>query len=90
MPDLPFSQVIEGEKIIRTFLPTIDVDELKWHRDQKDRKIQVIESGGWEYQSDDNLPVLLEDNMTFFISKDCWHRVIAGHDKLIVEIEELD
>jgi len=28
--------------------------------------------------------------MVFEIPKDTWHRVIAGHEKLLVEIEELD
>lgn len=90
MSKLPFTQVIDGEKIVRTFLPSVDSEELKWHRDIKDRRIRIIESGGWEYQSENELPVILENDMTFLIPKMSWHRVIAGHDNLVVEIEELD
>jgi hypothetical protein len=90
MTDFPFLQYIDNNKLYRTFPPDIDSDELKWHKDLKDRKIRVINSGGWEYQVEDELPILLEDNMVFEIPKDTWHRVIAGHEKLLVEIEELD
>lgn len=90
MSNFPFTQIIDGERIVRTFLPSVDSDELKWHRDAKDRKVRIIESGGWEFQTENELPVLLENEMTFFIPKMSWHRVIVGHDNLVVEIEELD
>lgn len=90
MSKLPFTQVIDGEKIVRTFLPSVDSEELKWHQDVKDRRVRIVESGGWEYQSENELPIHLENDMEFFIPKMSWHRVIAGHDNLVVEIEELD
>jgi hypothetical protein len=45
--DFPFQQEIIDNKIIRTFTPDVESDELKWHQDLKDRKVTIIESGGW-------------------------------------------
>lgn len=87
--DFPFQQEILGNKIIRTFSPDVDSDELKWHQDLKDRKVTVIESGGWLFQLEDSLPVKLCDAEQFSISKFVWHRVIKGEGNLVVEIEEI-
>jgi quercetin dioxygenase-like cupin family protein len=84
----PFSQQVIDNKIIRTFTPDVDIDELKWHQDLKDREVLIIESGGWEYQEDNNLPIKLKDGQKISIPKMTWHRVIKGVDKLVVEITE--
>lgn len=86
--DFPFEQeTIEG-KIRRTFLPDTEVEELKWHQDLKDRKVTVIEDGGWSFQMDNGLPIKLSDAKQIYIPKLVWHRVIRGEGKLVVEIEE--
>ena len=86
--DFPFEQeTIEG-KIRRTFLPETEVEELKWHQDLKDRKVTVIEDGGWSFQMDNGLPIKLSDAKQIYIPKLVWHRVIRGEGKLVVEIEE--
>ena len=87
---LPFQQEIINNKIKRIFTPEVDSDELKWHQDLKNRKVTIIESGGWQFQMDDKLPNKLYDAEQFFIPKFVWHRVIKGSGKLIVEIEEMD
>ena len=84
----PFEQINVGDKMIRTFSPEVDDDELKWHQDLKDRKVTIIESGGWSFQMDNDLPNKLKNAEQMFIPKFVWHRVIKGNDKLIVEIEE--
>lgn len=86
--DFPFEQeTIEG-KIRRTFLPDTEAGELKWHQDLKDRKVTVIEDGGWSFQMDNGLPRKLSDAKQIYIPKLVWHRVIKGEGKLVVEIEE--
>lgn len=86
--DFPFEQeTIEG-KIRRTFLPHTEAEELKWHQDLKDRKVTVIEDGGWSFQMDNGLPIKLSDAKQIYIPKLVWHRVIRGEGKLVVEIEE--
>lgn len=84
----PFQQEIIENKIRRTFSPDIESDELKWHQDLKDRKVTVIEDGGWQFQMEDCLPNKLLVAEQIYIPKLVWHRVIKGHGKLVVEIEE--
>jgi hypothetical protein len=87
----PFEQnTTDSGKIIRTFHPDVDTDELKWHQDLKDRKVTIIEDGGWSFQMDDDLPNKLHVAEQIFIPKFVWHRVIKGNSKLVVEIEEFD
>jgi hypothetical protein len=84
----PYTQKIENGKIYRTFSPDVESDELKWHQDLKDRKVTIIEDGGWQFQLEDELPNKLSDAEQIFIPKFVWHRVIKGKENLIVEIEE--
>ena len=86
--DFPFQQENINGKIIRTFSPEVDNDELKWHQDLNDRKITVIKDGGWSFQMEDDLPNKLSIAEQFYIPKFVWHRVIKGEGTLIVEIQE--
>ena len=86
--ELPFNQIEKGGRLIRTFSPNVDTDELKWHQDLKDRKVTILESGGWSFQMDDSLPNKLQNAEQIFIPKFAWHRVIKGNSELVVEIEE--
>ena len=86
--ELPFKQENIDGKIIRTFLPEVDSEELKWHQDLKDRKVTVIENVGWQFQMEDCLPNKLSVAEQIYIPKLAWHRVIKGTGKLIVDIEE--
>jgi hypothetical protein len=86
--DFPFEQVEKNTKLIRTFLPDVDEDELKWHQDLKDRKVTVIEDGGWSFQMENFLPHKLQIATQIEIPKLLWHRVIKGEGELVVEIEE--
>jgi hypothetical protein len=85
---IPYTQKINNGKILRTFTPDVDSDELKWHQDLKDRKVTVIEDGGWSFQMEDMLPNKLKVAEQIWIPKLAWHRVIKGNHNLIVEIEE--
>lgn len=84
----PFDQKVVENKILRTFQPDVEDEELKWHQDLKDRKVTVIEDGGWQFQMEDCLPNKLKVAEQIHIPKFAWHRVIKGYGKLIVEIEE--
>jgi len=72
----------------RIFKESVDSDELKWHKDQYDRKVFVKESNNWKLQMDDELPVVLERGKTYFIPKETYHRVIKGQDDLVIIIDE--
>lgn len=87
--DYPFEQIEKEGKLIRTFNPDVDSDELKWHQDLKDRKVTILEAGGWSFQMEDSLPDKLSNAEQLYIPKFVWHRVLKGESPLIVEIEEL-
>lgn len=85
----PYTQTREGNIIHRTFSKDVDTTELKWHKDQYDRKVTIIKSGGWKFQKDDELPFDLVDGDAVFIRKESWHRVIKGDGDLVILIEEI-
>ena len=65
----PFEQINVGDKMIRTFSPEVDDDELKWHQDLKDRKVTIIESGGWSFQMDNDLPNKLKKQVRIALQR---------------------
>ncbi len=74
--------------IVRSFSSDVDPDELKWHQDDEDRLIIVLESGkGWGFQYDNELPYELEVGDILFILRHEWHRVIKGEGDLVIKID---
>ena len=85
---LPYKETPLGNnQYIREFASDSNTDELEWHIDREDRIVEVVENSDWLLQMDNELPQLLEGK--YFIKKECYHRVIAGKDKLIVKITKL-
>tara|TARA_R110000796_G_scaffold192286_3_gene308986 strand:+ start:795 stop:1073 length:279 start_codon:yes stop_codon:yes gene_type:complete len=86
----PFEEEIVGPRLsVRTFDPHYDSEEFVWHRDRQDRIITVIDPGGWKFQFENDLPMDLEENFTFKITKGTYHRVIPGDDYLEILVEKL-
>lgn len=85
--DLPFDEINEGDKKIRTFNESTDSDEFKWHRDRENRLVTIIEGQGWQIQMDDELPKKLEVGKQYVIPEGVYHRVIKGKGVLKVSIE---
>ena len=73
---------------IRTFSKDVDPMSLIWHMDIEDRKIEVLEGKGWQFQRDDELPLELREGDHIFIPKGQIHRVIKGTTDLKIKIEE--
>jgi hypothetical protein len=86
--EFPFTQETLNGKILRTFSSEVNEDELKWHYDLKDRKVQVIRGDNWELQMDNEIPQKLTPLKEYFIPKGVYHRVIKGQGDLVVLIEE--
>ena len=86
MCDLPFKQDNNSGKLIRTFEPSVDQNELKWHRDLEDRIVIPLIENDWYFQRDNQLPEKI--NKPIFIKAKEWHRVIKGTTKLVVEIKK--
>lgn len=85
--ELPFDEIKEGNKKIRTFNETTDSDEFKWHRDRETRLVTILEGMGWEIQMDNELPKKLEIGKKYLIPEGVYHRVIKGRGNLKVSIE---
>ena len=88
--EFPFEQIEKEGKLVRTFSTDVDLEELKWHQDLKDREVTVVEGNGWLFQMENELPIKLENAKQIFIPKLAWHRVLKGSGTLIVEIKEFD
>lgn len=85
----PYKESSLGNNVyIREFDKDVDSHELEWHLDKEDRLVEAVDnSGNWEVQLDNKLPVLLEGSI--FIPKETYHRVIKGSGKLVVKITKL-
>ena len=73
---------------IRTFDKDVPGKELIWHRDQRDRMVEVLGGDGWKFQFDNELPIKLKANHPIHIDKDRIHRLIKGSGDLILHIKE--
>ena len=84
----PYSEEVQNDVILRVFKEDVENDELVWHRDRKDRKVEIIESNNWLFQFEDQLPIEMKKGDVLNIPKESYHRIIKGCDDLIVKIFE--
>jgi mannose-6-phosphate isomerase-like protein (cupin superfamily) len=85
--DLPFSQEKFENYWIRVFSKDVETEELKWHFDNENRKVTILESDGWQFQMDDELPVDLKPGDVTYIPKGMYHRIKRGNNDLKIKIE---
>jgi quercetin dioxygenase-like cupin family protein len=84
----PFEERYDGSTRVRTFSSETDVEELVWHRDEEDRVVRVVESDGWYFQRDGELPQPMKTGDVIHVARNEWHRVIMRKStKLVVEID---
>ena len=74
---------------LRVFKPEVEDEELVWHRDEENRKVLVMESGGWKLQMDNEEPVTLVKDRTYDIPKMVYHRIIKGEYELVLRIKKV-
>lgn len=86
--ELPFDQEIKEGIKFRTFKSDVDTNELKWHYDEQDREVTILESDGWEFQLDNELPMVLKEGDILFIPKGVYHRIKRGNGDLRIKIDE--
>ena len=85
--DFPFAQQKFENHWIRVFSKDVETDELKWHFDNENRKVTILESDGWQFQMDDELPVDLKPGDVTYIPKGVYHRIKRGNNDLKIKIE---
>jgi hypothetical protein len=87
---LPFEESrMQDGRFLRRFSENVDDDELVWHRDREERVVEVVQSEGWFYQADNELPVLMESGTVISIPARTWHRIIRGNGDLVVAVDKL-
>lgn len=74
---------------IRTFEKDVHEEDLIWHTDERARVVEVVESKGWQFQFDDELPFGLQKGTIVNIPKGKIHRIIKGNSNLIIKIKEI-
>jgi quercetin dioxygenase-like cupin family protein len=84
----PYSQIKTDKGIIRVFGENIDSHELVWHRDKRDRIVEVLEGKGWKFQMDNQIPQILEVGDILNIPKETYHRIGRGRTPLKIRIIE--
>lgn len=81
----------ESNKFTRIFkVDNLNESELVWHRDYKNRTVEIVQSGNWKFQFEDELPISLTDGLKLEIGKEVYHRILKGDSDLIILIEETD
>jgi len=73
---------------VRTFDTNIDEDELVWHRDKRNRIVEILDGEGWMFQFEDGLPFSMIKGDKIEITKEQYHRVIKGDTPLKIKIKE--
>ena len=71
---------------IRTFSKDVDEMDLIWHQDDEDRTIEILEGKEWQFQRDNELPLVLREGDHIFIPKHEIHRIIKGNTDLKIKI----
>lgn len=79
---------LNPDERVRVFDTNIDEQELVWHRDKRNRKVEVLEGKGWMFQFENGLPFPIEKGDTLEITKEQYHRVIKGDTPLKIKITE--
>tara|TARA_E500000318_G_scaffold23965_1_gene24215 strand:- start:570 stop:857 length:288 start_codon:yes stop_codon:yes gene_type:complete len=87
--DKPYNDVKVEGGFVRTFNEDVKEDSLIWHRDLKNRKIEVLECRGWKFQRDNQLPIELKENEIYEVNAMEYHRLIKGNGRLKLRIKEL-
>ncbi len=81
----PFIEEKLDESVaVRTFSVNIYDNELHWHWDLEDRIIEPIDENDWQFQFDNELPIMI--NKQIYIPAGKIHRVIKGTTDLKIKI----
>lgn len=88
LKDVPFSEEVYDNFLIREFNSNVDSDTLVWHRDKQDRLIEVLEDTDWMFQFDNEIPKIMEGEI--YIPKNSYHRVIKGSKNLKIKVTFID
>jgi hypothetical protein len=78
----------DGKTFLRSFSTKINDEEFVWHRDKKDRLVEVISGEGWMFQYDNELPFPMVEGMSIEVKSYEYHRILKGSSDLVIRITE--
>jgi hypothetical protein len=81
---LPFKESKSGKFYIRKFSENLDNHDLKWHKDNEDRKVYPINNTNWMFQRENKLPEPIVGEIKIKAGE--WHRIIKGTGDLELKI----
>lgn len=84
----PYTEIVKGNTRVRVLSERTETHELVWHRDRKNRIVEILQSDGWKFQHDNELPFTLKKGDVIEIQKESYHRVIKGKGDLVIKIIE--
>lgn len=85
----PFAEhKIDDTTFYRVFNSNNDEHLLKWHWDEEDRKVEVMNDTDWKFQFDNQIPFQMKKGDIIDIKKGEFHRVIKGDGILVVKIKK--
>jgi hypothetical protein len=90
MEILPYQEIKFNKIYERTFSCNLSQDDLKWHQDEEDRFIWLIEGDNWHLQLDNCVPQKIEKGKKYFIPKMHWHRLIKGNSDLKIKLKKME
>ena len=83
----PFTErEIKEGVIIRNFEPGYPEHLYKWHIDEENRLIEVLEDSDWKFQYDNELPTPMLKGIDIKVPKGVIHRIHPGKTKLSIII----
>ena len=72
------------------FNQDIEYNKFVWHRDEKDRVVDILYADpGWSFQFDDQLPCPLKSGDKLIIKSNIYHRLLKGKGSLVLLIKDL-
>jgi hypothetical protein len=84
----PYNDIKQGNTIYRVFDADTDPNELVWHRDRRNRRIEILECDNWYMQYDNQLPKIMKVGDFILIESNKYHRVLKGNGALKIKITE--
>jgi len=82
-------KVLKEGVIVRKFDRAAVLNESTWHRDRRDRLVEVLDGAGWQIQVDNRVPMRMKVGDVYKIPAEMWHRIIPGSGNLTVLIKEM-
>jgi len=89
MPNRAYRDIqLENDSFFRVFEHDCEDEELHWHRDRADRRIEVVHGTGWKFQYENKNPIELMEGDVISVNQMDYHRLIKGDTNLILKIVE--